>query len=236
MLVDRSIGTQVKARRLTYLSDEKLSAVFDCVDGVNLNGVPGDFVEFGVALGGSAICLASGLAGPRRLLGFDVFGTIPPPSKRDPAAVHQRYDDIRSGASLGIDGDPYYGYVDNLYGQVLGTFDALGHPVDGERIRMVQGLYAETLKVQESYTIALAHIDCDWYEPVMMCLEFIWPRLSPGGCIILDDYNDWMGCRAAADHFIARHGDELTVVHTAPNCVITPRAAARTHDAGMSAA
>ena len=42
------------------------------------------------------------------------------------------------------------------------------------------------------------HIDCDWYEPVMLCLERLHPLLSPGGYVIADDYFDWEGRVAPA--------------------------------------
>ena len=51
--------------------------------------------------------------------------------------------------------------------------------------------------------VAFAHIDVDWYEPVKVSLERIFPYLSAGGCIVLDDYHDWGGCKKATDEFLA---------------------------------
>ena len=70
----RAIGREVRDRKLTYLSPKKLRSLLNAVDAVTLGEVPGDFLEFGVALGGSGICLASRLEPGRRYLGFDVFG------------------------------------------------------------------------------------------------------------------------------------------------------------------
>jgi hypothetical protein len=47
----------------------------------------------------------------------------------------------------------------------------------------------------------LAHLDGDWYESTMTCLERIAPRLVPGGRIVLDDYDTWSGCRTAVDEY-----------------------------------
>jgi O-methyltransferase len=77
--------------------------------------VSGDVLEFGVALGGSAIVLA-GIAGlaHRRFYGFDVFEMIPAPtSEKDDEKSKQRYNLIASGKSEGIGGDLYYGYRNN---------------------------------------------------------------------------------------------------------------------------
>jgi asparagine synthase (glutamine-hydrolysing) len=50
--------------------------------------------------------------------------------------------------------------------------------------------------------VAFAHIDVDWYEPVMFCLQHIAPNLVVGGRIIFDDYHCWGGCRKAVDEYL----------------------------------
>jgi O-methyltransferase len=218
-MIDRSIGGEVLRRKLTYLAPERLSSIYDCMDSVRNGGVPGDFTEFGVALGGSGVCLAKALDGERRYFGFDVFGMIPPPTDIDGERVNARYQLIASGQSHGIGGGLYYGYVENLYDVVKETFASFGCPVDDRRISLVRGLFADTLPDYGDVRIAVAHLDCDWYEPVKYCLNYVWPRLSPGGFIILDDYNDWEGCRKAADEFMsAAKGFE--VVRLFPHAVI----------------
>ena len=160
----RAIGREVRDRKLTYLSPKKLRSLLNAVDAVTLAEVPGDFLEFGVALGGSGICLASRLEPGRRYLGFDVFGMIPPPTEADGEAVGRRYRTIAEGRSEGIGGGQYYGYVDDLHAKVSDSFAALGLPVDGERILLVKGLFEQTVVQHGDATVALAHIDCDWYE------------------------------------------------------------------------
>src|SRR3546814_16654874 len=72
-----------------------------------------------------------------------------------------------------------------------------GTPVDGARINLVKGLFEETLPSLDIERIAFAHIDCDWYDPVRYCLDETSRRLAPGGIIVIDDYNDYDGCRVA---------------------------------------
>jgi hypothetical protein len=69
-------------------------------------------------------------------------------------------------------------------------------------IALVQGLVQDTLGGDEA--VAFAHMDVDWYEPSLVCLERLYPRLSVGGSIIVDDYHDWGGCRRAVDEYLAR--------------------------------
>jgi O-methyltransferase len=99
---------RVTRERLTYLSAEKLANLEWCAREVQRREVPGGVIEAGVALGGSAIALADELTPERAFDGYDVFGTIPPPSERDGADAHDRYEVIASGGSTGIDGDPCY--------------------------------------------------------------------------------------------------------------------------------
>jgi asparagine synthase (glutamine-hydrolysing) len=51
--------------------------------------------------------------------------------------------------------------------------------------------------------VAFAHLDGDWYESTMVCLERIAPLLIQGGRIVLDDYYAWSGCRTAVDEYFA---------------------------------
>jgi O-methyltransferase len=142
---------------------------------------------------------------------------IPPPGDADPPAVHERYRTIAEGRSEGIGGDTYYGYLDDLYDRVVTAFSRYGLRVDGERIALHRGLFEDTL--WPSSAIALAHVDCDWYEPVKLCIERIWPQLSSGGLMVFDDYNDYGGCTKAVDEFAASE-PSATLRNTAPTAVL----------------
>lgn len=80
-----------------------------------------------------------------------------------------------------------------------------GHPVDGKRIHLHRGLFEDTLQPQRA--VALAHVDCDWFHPVGLCVDRIWAVLSPGGMIIFDNYNAYGGCTAAVDEFVKTAAD-----------------------------
>jgi len=142
---------------------------------------------------------------------------IPPPSGHDPPVVHDRYRIIADGRSAGIGGDTYYGYVTDLYDRVVATFARYRQHVDGHRVQLHPGIFEDTLHPQRP--ISLAHIDCDWFEPVQLCLERIWPLLSPGGFVILDDYNCYEGCTTAVDACVADRSD-ATIVQSTPTAVL----------------
>jgi O-methyltransferase len=204
-----SVARAVRHERLTYLSPGKLRRLEAALAAVFSQGTPGDVLEFGVALGGSAIVLAQHARRAHRAFhGFDVFGMIPPPdSDKDDAHSKQRYQVIASGQSKGIDGDSYYGYRQNLFEEVQASFARYGIPVDDHTIVLHKGLFEETWPRYGNRTVAFAHIDCDWYAPVKFCLERVADRLAPGGAIILDDYHDHGGSRTATDEFVSAHDD-----------------------------
>ena len=206
------LARAVLDENLTYLRPRKLLRIERCLEELNAEGVPGCFVETGVALGGSGIVIASH-AGERPFHGYDVFGMIPPPGPNDPPEVHERYRVIASGESRGIGGEDYYGYRDDLYEQVLAAFARHGLGIDGAARSLHRGLFEDTLRLDEP--VAFAHIDCDWYEPVMLCLERLYPLLSVGGYLVADDYFDWEGARRACDEFLEGHPDLERVVERA---------------------
>ena len=174
------VARRVARARMTYLRPAKLRNLEACLRRIEADAVPGDCLEFGVALGGSAIIAATQMGAERSFVGYDLFGLIPPPSERDDDRAHARYAVIASGRSEGIGGDRYYGYEPDLLAKVRYNFAAFGLEVDGRKIRLVPGFFADTLPLAGDGAVAFAHIDCDWYDPVLLCLEHSYRRLSRG--------------------------------------------------------
>ena len=194
-LVDR-----LRSMNLTYLSDARLASLCSTCRAIEQACLPGVFIEAGCALGGSTVLISTVKSHVRPLLVYDVFGMIPPPSDEDPQEVHERYRAIVTGVSKGIGGDKYYGYEANLRELVRANLQAFAVDCEAQSVSLIMGLLQDTMVIDQQ--VAFAHIDVDWYEPVMTCLQRILPRLVPGGSVILDDYHDWAGCRKAADEYL----------------------------------
>ena len=194
----------IRSANLSYCGRPKLENIAEAVVRVRSENVPGRYLEAGVALGGSAILL--GLLKPPAvpLDLYDVFAMIPPPGENDGADAHRRYQEISSGASAGLGGDTYYGYVGDLIEKVKGNLRQFGLDPDGDNIRCVPGLFQDTLHPNGG--VAFAHIDCDWYDSVRICIERIAPQLAPGGIMIFDDYSSYSGCRRAVDEWLEKDG------------------------------
>ena len=196
--VEEVIG-RVREERLSYLGTDHLRNLATCILDVEANGVPGLVIEAGTAQGGSAIVLAAAKSPERPMKVYDVFDTIPAPGSKDGADVHERFAVIADGAATGLGGDTYYGYSNDLYEKVRGSFERLGVPVEEHRVELVKGLFENTIDFEEP--VAFAHLDGDWYDSTMVCLERIAPRLSEGGRLVVDDYYAWSGCRRAVDDY-----------------------------------
>ncbi len=168
-----AVRTRVVQDQLTYLDAHALRLLERQARDVESRGVEGCFLETGCALGGSSIVIASSKSPTRDFYVYDTFGMIPPPTEKDGADVHARYREIVAGQSEGIGGSTYYGYRKDLLDQVRASFVRYGLPPGENRVHFVQGLYGDTLEPPGA--VAFAHIDCDWYDSVMVCLERVAP-------------------------------------------------------------
>lgn len=204
------ITSKVTESKLSYLEPEALQDLYEAVKYIESSRVPGKIIEAGCALGGSAIVICSAKKRARPFEVYDVFGMIPPPSESDGKDVQERYKVIASGESSGIGGDEYYGYQEDLLEKVRKTLKGYGFTQDTHKVQLIQGLYEDKLIVAPGDEVALAHIDCDWYDSVMVCLERIVPQLSVGGLLVIDDYHSWSGCKKAVDEYFEGKKDKFT--------------------------
>ena len=70
---------------------------------------------------------------------------------------------------------------------------------------MIAGWFDETLETADLQTIALLHIDADWYASVKIVLEAFYDKVVEGGFVVLDDYWRWPGCREAVTDYLREH-------------------------------
>lgn len=222
---EKILVSRVRSEGLTYLPMQKIAKIFSAIRSMEEHGIAGDFIEAGCALGGSSILIASFKNPARRFFVHDVFGMIPPPGPQDPEDVHRRYETIKSGQARGLAGQSYYGYRDGLRGEVERNLQRHGVEKDKNSVFLVEGLVQETLHVRE--TVAFAHIDVDWHDPVKVCLERIHPQLAIGGCVLLDDYSDWGGCRKAVDSFLEEFGHQYSIENSHQTFQMTKNATPR---------
>jgi O-methyltransferase len=76
--------------------------------------------------------------------------------------------------------------------------------------RLVKGKVEDTVPKNAPEKIALLRLDTDWYESTRHELVHLFPRLVPGGVLIIDDYGHWQGARKAVDEYIA--GNQVKIL------------------------
>lgn len=145
---------------------------------------PGEFWECGVYTGGTARILVRAIETStdetkKTVRLFDTWEGMPTPSEFD---LHKEADFHLGPVNL----------------EKIKSFVG-----EAEWIHYIKGEFPGTFQGLEDVTIALAHIDCDLYESVKACCEFIWPRLSPKGVMVFDDYAhpNTPGAAKAVDDF-----------------------------------
>jgi O-methyltransferase len=83
-----------------------------------------------------------------------------------------------------------------------------------EQVRFLEGWFRETLPSAPIEELALIRLDGDMYESTYVALESLYPKLSLGGYLIVDDYGAVPTCRLAVDDFRRAHGiaEEMTPI------------------------
>ncbi len=189
---DVALWRIVQGRTMT--SPERIAALADAVRHVVANRVPGAIVECGVWRGGSmmaaAITLLRSGERDRELVLFDTFEGMTAPDEGDVSVLGQPASRAAPQGSC-----------HSAAPEVEDNLRSTGYPM--ERVRLVKGRVEETVPGEAPAAIALLRLDTDWYESTRHELIHLYPRLSSGGTVIIDDYGHWSGARRAVDEFLA---------------------------------
>jgi len=187
----------------TMTTPPRIYALIRAVEYVTARAVPGAFAECGVWRGGSMMAVAITLlrlgVTDRDLYLFDTFTGMTAPSDEDVKRSGERAADLLADESPGSD-IWAIAPLDDVREAML----SVGYPQ--ERIHFVQGPVEETLPASAPDEIALLRLDTDWYSSTKHELEHLYPRLTSGGVLILDDYGYWQGARRATDEYMSEIG------------------------------
>lgn len=145
----------------------------------------GDVAEFGVFKGHTALALRAALdrsGSSKRIFLFDSFTGMPPSAH--PLDRHWQPGDLATDGRR----------VELLFR-------------DSTRVQIVPGFFSESLRRWPSLQFSFCHLDCDLFSSTMECLEYLHPRLSPGGAVVCDDFGfrRCAGARRAVEEFASRH-------------------------------
>lgn len=167
--------------------------------------VQGVIVECGVGSGDSLHMIYSMSRdlmkdGFRQIIAFDSFEGFPQGSEKD-------------SPNFSPDSKKIYKTFSTDY--VMANLARVGlRPDDGDVI-LVKGWLPESLQTYNVGPVSLAHLDLDLYESYIGALMDLWPRITPGGLILIDEYDrggdllKWPGAKIAVDEFVAINNLDL---------------------------
>jgi len=199
-------------RPFTMTSNSSLISLIDSVEYIVNNKIPGSFVECGVWRGGSMMAVAKTLmsmnSDDKDLYLFDTFTGMTKPSKFDVGIVtEEKASEIFEKEKTG---DDTSNWIRASIEEVKKTFKKVGY--DEKKLHVIEGKVEETIPKNTPSEISLLRLDTDWYESTKHELIHLFPKLSKGGIIIIDDYDDWEGCRKAVDEYIINEKIPLLLV------------------------
>lgn len=171
-------------QQFTLLHAERaiaLAGLAKCVDELQ---IPGCIVDCGVWRGGSTAILAT--SSPERpVWAFDSFEGLPRPGAQDGGRATKWEGELKASED-----------------DVREALRTAGVRLD--RVKISPGWFQDTLPTAATGPIALLHCDGDWFESVSAVLNILYPRMSPGGIVVIDDYGEWQGAHVATDSFLER--------------------------------
>jgi hypothetical protein len=185
-------------RNYTMVGERRLLSLHRLAGAVCAEDLPGNFVECGVAAGGSSALLAAVIKQhskrPRKLFSFDTFSGMPAASAQD---THRGHSAQATGWGAGTCSAP-----EASLAEVCGKLN-VAHLVEP-----VKGLFQDTLpqSVKRIGPIALLHMDGDWYSSTRDILQNLYDSVVSGGRIQVDDYGYWEGCKKAVSEFEHQRG------------------------------
>lgn len=197
-MLQADIDLFLRVRPFTMTTIERISALRLAVEYVVKHEIPGDIVECGVWRGGSMMAAVYTLLAlgdtSRRVVLYDTFKGMGPPTQEDGADVHEQWSSALTADHNRWCFAPLEDVKKNL--------ESTGYPVS--RIHYVQGLVEETLPSAVHEQIAILRLDTDFYPSTLAELKYLYPRLLDGGVLIIDDYGHFAGARRAVDEYFTQ--------------------------------
>ncbi len=190
----RMIGKDWPTYGHTMIGMKRLDNIQFCVEDVLQKQVPGDLIETGVWRGGSTIFMRSILKAygvvDRTVWVADSFEGLPPPNpEMYPADSKDRLFEIKE---LAISME-----------QVQSNFSK--YDLLDDQVKFLKGWFKDTLPTAPMEKLAVVRLDGDMYESTMDGLNALYPKLSVGGYLIVDDYGVLGSCKKAVHDYRAKH-------------------------------
>lgn len=195
-----------KCQDYTLTPFKAMYALYEAASYVAKAGIAGDFVQCGVWKGGTAMIVALTFLqykGQHRHLSlYDTYEGMPETGVHDEAFDAGPFHVVMNittrirGGHTGV----FYAPLE----EVRRNMQSTGYPED--HVYLIKGRVEETLPYRAPEQISLLHLDSDSYQSTYHALTHLYPRLTKGGVLIVDDYGTWKGSRKATDQYFEENG------------------------------
>lgn len=190
----------------SMVSIESAYSLYRAIKYISESNIPGSIVECGVWKGGSMMLTAQTLNEcgdtARDLYLYDTFEGMPEPSEKDVK--------IRTGVSgkeMWEKKNTEGGWAKEGLEQVQKNMQIISYP--SKKIHYIKGKVEETIPDTIPEEIALLRLDTDWFSSTYHELKNLYPKLSSGGILIIDDYGSWSGSKEATDQYFKENNIEM---------------------------
>ncbi len=196
----RHDGSDWPRTALTMIGVKQLDNIQQCAEDVLANKVPGDFIETGVWRGGATIFMRAILKAhgdiQRRVWVADSFKGTPVPN-----AEKYPFDEGTSSYTIKE--------LAVSLEEVQANFVRYG--LLDDHVQFLEGRFSQTLPAAPIDKLAILRLDGDLYESTWDALVNLYPKLSIGGYVIIDDYGSNVACAKAVRDYRALHAitDEI---------------------------
>jgi hypothetical protein len=204
----------IRGRAVTMLPLARLDNLRFCIETAISERIAGDIIETGVWRGGAMI-FARGIlkahgVSDRLVWVADSFEGLPKPDA-------ERFP-IEAKAHSGVVMSKVFGHFAASLEDVQRNFSAYG--LLDERVRFLKGWFKDTLPGVPIERLAVMRLDGDYYESTRDALVNLYPRLAPGGFVVVDDFGEdtWTYCRKAVDEFRSEHGISDPMIKVDSRC------------------
>ncbi|MEZ6127605.1 MAG: TylF/MycF family methyltransferase [Planctomycetaceae bacterium] len=197
----RRNGTDWSPMAHTMIGQNRLDNLQNCIQTVLEENVPGDFLEAGVWRGGATIFMRGMLKAwgntSRKVWAADSFAGLPAPNEheypKDKGDQHHTFRELAISLETVQENFRKYGLLD-------------------EQVCFLKGWFKDTLPLAPIKELAILRLDGDMYESTMDGLRHLYPKLSPGGFLIVDDYGAVKACREAVHDYRTNHRIDEEIV------------------------
>ena len=197
----RAEGRDWPADGETMIGLKRLDNLQYCIEQVLHDDIPGDFIETGVWRGGACIFMRAALAAYgdeiRQVWVADSFEGLPKPDGRYRQDKGDRLWTKKRDLGISVD-------------QVKSNFSR--YDLLDARVHFLKGWFKDTLPTAPIQKLSILRLDGDMYSSTMDSLLNLYPRLSEGGYVIIDDYGACPPCRDAVHAFRASEQIEVPLI------------------------